>query len=338
MQFGGDSEVIDNGGVKKIKVLVLDDDPAREEAYRQMEASGEIEVDFHCLKDQDTSEVIKELPDNDIPDIVFVDHMLDKTSADSVKFMRTGKCVTPILREKWAAPPIIGVTAAKKDCLGQDGNSFYEEVFDFGDISQLEDFVSPIVKGYRSLDDDSDAAGFIQHLNAPEGETESILHSVPDEIRTLEADSFKHAMYRWFRRTLHGHAGFLYDAEWVAMTMGINSANFNEYADEVKTSKYTGIWADPNNPRWWKKRLYELAIEGRASARDSVQYSACKRFKVKKEHFSLCHRCNEQWPEVLAFTDEGPLSALMPAHLKCSMPDPKRYLSHSFEEPRLVIE
>jgi hypothetical protein len=330
--------VIDNDGAKKIKVLVLDDDPTREEAYRQMEASGEIEVDFHCLKDQDTSKVIQGLSDIDTPDIVFVDHMLDKTSAVSVKFMRTGKCVTPILREKWPAPPIIGVTAAKKDCLDHDGNNFYEEVFDFQDINQLEAFVLPIVNGYRSLEDVSDVAKFVDHLNAPEGEAESILHSIPDELLTLEVASFKHAMYRWFRRSLHSHPGFLYNDQWAAMTMGINNINFNVYADEFETAKYTGIWADIYAPRWWKKKLYELAIAERASARESVQAAACKRFKISEDHYSCCYKCGKPWPEVLAFTDEGLFSALYPAHLECSMPHPKGYLSQFFEEPRMIIE
>jgi len=154
--------------VKKIKVLILDDDPMREAAYRQMEKGGQVLVDFQCLKDKDTSIVIQELSE-ETPDLIFVDHRLDKTSAKSANFMKTGKCVTPILREKWSSPPILGVTAAKKDCLGHDGNSFYEEVFDFCDISQLEDFVSPLVDGYLSLEGISDTARFVTLLNATEG-------------------------------------------------------------------------------------------------------------------------------------------------------------------------
>jgi len=327
----------DNNGVNKIKVLVLDDDPTREAAYRQMEENGEIEVDFQCLKDKDTSTVIHGLS-AESPDIIFVDHRLDKTSTDSANFMRTGKCVTPILREKWSRPPILGVTAAKKACLEHDGNSFYEEVFDFGDISQLEDFVRPIVNGYLSLGGNSDAVQFVNLLNAPESEVESILHSIPDELRTLESDTFKHAMYRWFRRTLHGHAGFLYGKEWVAVTMGINMEDIDSFIDTFGCAKYAGIWADPSEIRWWKKRLYEIAIRERSSPRELVQSAACRFLGVKPAQYSKCHKCGKQWPEILAFSDDSILTKLVPAHLECSMPHPKRYLSHSFEEPRIIIE
>jgi len=323
--------------VKQIKVLVLDDDPMREAAYCQMEEGGEVIVDFQCLKDKDTCVVIQGLSD-ETPDIIFVDHRLDKTSADSANFMKTGKCVTPILREKWFSPPIFGVTAAKKDCLEHDGNSFYEEVFDFGDISQLEDFVRPIVNGYLSLEGTSDAIKFVNLLNAPDGEVESILHSIPDELRILESDTFKHAMYRWFRRTLHSHAGFLYGKEWVAITMGINKEHIDYFIKAFESAKFSGIWADPSQPRWWKKRLYEIAIKERTSAREPIQSAACRLLSVKEEQFSKCHKCGKYWPEVLAFSDDSLLSELVPAHLECSMPHPKRYLSHSFEEPRLIIE
>lgn len=326
----------DNGGVEKIKVLVLDDDPARKFAYLQMGANEKIKVDFQCLRDADTSMVIKGLSKDNAPDIVFVDHRLDNTS--SANFMRTGKCVTPILREKWPGSPIVGVTAAKKDCLDHDGNSFYEEVFDFADISQLEDFVLPIIDGYRSLKDISDAAKFADLLNAPEDEVESILHSVPDELRTLEADSFKHAMYRWFRRTLHGHPGFLYEKEWVAVSVGINKDNIDPFLDMFESAKYSGIWADPSQPRWWKKRLYEIALNERTSARESVQSAACRLFGVNEEKFSKCHHCGKKWPEILAFTDDSLLAELVPAHLECSIPHPKRYLSLSFEEPRIIVD
>lgn len=325
-----------NKSETKIRVLVLDDDPARETAYHQMEKGGDAEVDFRCLKDEDTAKVIQELPDT-TPDIIFVDHRLDKTAV-SGNLMRTGKCVTPILREKWSKPPIIGVTAAKKDCLDHDGSRFYEEVFDFSDISQLEDFVRPIVMGYDSLNGLSDVGAFVERLNGPPDEVDAIVHSIPDEVRTLESDSLRHAMYRWFRRTLHGHAGFLYGKEWVAVSMGIDNENIDCFLESLKPAKYNGIWSDPCQPRWWKKYLFEIALKDRTSARESVQSAACRLLGVEEGQYSICHKCGGKWPEVLAFTDDSLLAELVPAHLECSLPHPKRYLSHLFEEPRIMVE
>lgn len=285
--------------VSTINILILDDNPEREATYRQLEKGGDIKVDFRNLKDQDTTTVVKGLRGIDHPDIIFLDHILDKTLPESAGFMRTGMCVSPILRDMWPRSPIVAVTAAKDNCIQHDGNSAYEEVFDFKDISQLDDFVRPLAQGYQAIgkmisetSDGADrlAANFVGLLSAPEEEVESILHSIPDELRALEGASFAHAMYRWFRRILHAHPGFLYNKEWVAVTIGVNKDFFDQYAAHVERARYKGVWADPNQPRWWKKILYEIAIKNRVSARESVPSAACQLFDVDKTHYSMALR------------------------------------------------
>jgi hypothetical protein len=122
------------------------------------------------------------------------------------------------------------------------------------------------------------------------------------------------------------------------VTMGIGLDHFDRYSTAFDEAKYTGIWCDPGEPRWWKKRLYELAIAERTSVRESVQSAACKRFKVLEEHYCICSKCGKPWPEILAFTDEGLLADSLPTHLECSIPHPRRFVSLSFEEPRILVE
>lgn len=340
MQLGGDSKMTETRENLRIRILALDDDQEREVTkYKPME-DGTLEVKFVNLKDQNTIEIINNL-EIEPTDIIFVDHRLDKTSADSAAFMPTGKSATPLLRNKWPKAPIFGVTAAKDACIKHDGNTFYEDIFALSDISLLQDYIPYVVDGYqklRAVIPTQGEVGFVELLKAPEDEIASILHSIPDELRRLDADSFSHALYRWFRRTLHGHAGFLYDKKWAAITLGINPDHFDEYAATFGSAKYAGIWSDPNEPRWWKKKLYELAIEERKSPREPVQSAACKRFNVPAEHYCHCFKCGKIWPEILAFTDDGPLEDLVPAHLECSKPHPKRFVSLSFEEPRIIVE
>lgn len=340
MQLGGDSEMTDTGEGQKIKALAFDDDPDRENTkYRPMEDET-LEVKFINLKGKNTIETIANLEIKPI-DIIFVDHRLDKTSADSAALIPTGKSATPLLRDKWPKTPVFGVTAARSDCIKHDGNTFYEEVFALSDISQLQDFIPHVVTGYQQLraviSSGGGATGFVALLKAPEDEDQSILHSIPDELRELDADSLAHAIYRWFRRTLHGHAGFLYNKEWAAITMGIDPIHFDNYSAAFDDAKYSGIWSDPNEPRWWKKKLYELAIADRESPRESVQSAACKHFKILEEHYCLCSKCGKPWPDILAFTDDGLLADLVPAHIECSSPHPRRFVSLSFEEPRIII-
>nr|WP_320050205.1 hypothetical protein [uncultured Desulfuromonas sp.] len=329
---------------QKIKVLVFDDAPERENRYRLLE-NNLVNIDFIGLKNEDTDNIIKNIDVGIAPDIIFIDHRLDNSSHESIRLMPTGKNVTPCLRDKWANVPIFGVTAAKKDCIEQGGAIFYEDIFDFNDISQLEDFIPSVVNGYRKFrssipmvtGDPERLSMFTDLLIAPEDEVIGILHSIPDELRSLETDNFSHAIYRWFRRMLYGHAGFLYDKDWAAVTMGINIDHFNLYLDAFDSARYSGIWGDLNDPRWWKKKLYDLAIEERTSPRESIQAAACKRFKISEQHYSYCSKCGEPWPEVLAFTDEAILAELVPAHLECSIPHPRRFVSLAFEEPRILI-
>ena len=322
----------------KICLLIFDDDPTREADYRQMEDAGDVIVDFRNLKDKDTSVELKQRLQEMAPDIIFVDHVLDKTTADSASFMRTGKCITPILREKWPRVPIVAVTAAKEDCIERDGYTFYEEVFDVRDISQLDDFVRPIVTGYRFLEGVSNPRAFIEFLKPPPDEIHGILQSIPDELRALETDSFAHEIYRWFRRTFYGNPGFLYDKGWTAMTMGIDETHLHRYLSVLDSARYEGIWADPNQPRWWKKTLYEIALDVRESSREPLASAACRALNVKEEDYSSCYKCGMKWPDVLAYTDESLFAALVPAHLECSTVHPKKYLSHSFEEPRIIAD
>lgn len=327
-------------GNRDIKVLVFDDDPNREQSYMQMADAGDIEVVFINLKDKDTSYELKRYlnEDND-PDIIFIDHVLDKTAVESAKFMRTGKCISPILRDKWLRTPIVAVTAAKEDCIKRDGYTFYEEIFDVKDISQLDDFLRPIVTGYRMLKGVSDIDRFVELLRAPAREIKSIIHSMPDEMQDLESDSFVHEIFRWFRRIFYHYPGFLYDEKWTATTIGIDVNYLSEYSTKIETAKYEGIWADPNQPRWWKKSLYGLALKNRSNARETVQSAAARALEIRVEHHSRCFRCGKEWPETLAYTDESPILAeLVPAHLECSTLHAKRHLSLSFEEPRIIIE
>lgn len=302
MQLGGDSEMTKE---QKIKILILDDDPDREKTrYRPME-DGTLQIKFINLKDNDTIEVIKNLEIEPI-DIIFVDHRLDKTASESSRLIPTGKSVTPLLRNKWPKAPVFGVTAAKDDCIKQNGENFYEDVFAISDISQLQDFIPFVVDGYRkvrsAIDTHNKASGFVELLKAPADEVSIILHSIPDELWKLDADNLTHAIYRWFRRTLHEHAGFLYDKKWAAITMGISPDYFEYYSAAFNEARYVGVWSDSNNARWWKKKLYEIAIAERKSPRVSVQAAACTRFIVPEAHRSHCIKCGEVWPEILALT------------------------------------
>ncbi len=320
-----------------LKVIVFDDDPAREAQYKQMEDSDTVSIDFRGLEGQDPIEILRNVVETD-HDVIFVDHRLNKTAPGSRTLIGSGKNITPLLREKWSNIPIIGVTAAKEDCIANDGSSFFEEICDIADIGTLEALSRQIISGYLALNHKADVDSFIKLLNPPEDEKEGILHCIPDAIRELASENFIHSLYRWFRRIFYNNAGYLYNDAWAAITIGIQAKYLKEYEDRLLEAKYTGIWDDNNRPRWWKQALFQLTIKNRESVRETVQFSASKEFAINPDHFSKCYKCGEDWPEILAYTDESSGAELEPSHLECSKPHPKKnYLPYPFEEPRLII-
>ncbi len=324
----------------EISVIVFDDNRKGEVNFSPLTDMPDVicQLNYVSLDDKELLETVEETMGINVePDIVLVDHVLDKTASTSQALITKGSSITPILRENWPNCAILGVTAERDDCLSETGRDAYDDVFDRQNINALARFLPNIAKGHEDARAIRSQSNLLNALKVPEKEWDVFPYALPDELRSptdMGSPKFVHDLFRWFRHTLHAVPGFLYDKRWLALTLGIEEEYINNYLDKVSDCQYSGLWCDPADLRWWKADLYEFAW----TMGKSVQESASEKIPVPDNHRSQCYKCQESWPEVMAFVDENPSSEEYPMHLRCSTSHPHRQSLPYFEERRIILE
>jgi len=300
-------------------------------------------VNFIGVENEDPLEKLKAaIATGPVPDIVLIDHVLDKTSGASGALLQRGGSLVPIMREHWTKCPILAITAEPSDCRKDVGSDNYEEVFDRQYLDVLARFIPSVVAGYRKATNIKTYDDLLKSIDVPETEKVAFFRALPDSLKIEDlygSPRFVHDLYRWFREVFYEKAGFLYDAKWVALTMGVAESHFYDYAEQISSCVYNGIWADPSSSRWWKANLYSKIRSKCDNPNLSIQKAACRVFGIKDAVFSKCYSCEEIWPDTLAYMDESALSSERKAmHLHCSEPHPRRQGLPYYEEERVMLE
>jgi endo-alpha-1,4-polygalactosaminidase (GH114 family) len=133
--------------------------------------------------------------------------------------------------------------------------------------------------------------------------------------------------------------GFLYDRDWVATFAGVQIDRVHKYLHHFEEAKYDGIFKDPENPRWWKAKLYEMIYrkcKDKNASFQRTQYVANKVLKVKQKDESKCYVCKGKWPETVAYVDETDTGSKKQMHLKCTVAHPSYTYEPMFEETRMM--
>jgi hypothetical protein len=300
-------------------------------------------VNFIGLANEDALDKLKgAIATGPVPDIVLIDHVLDKTSDTSKELLQRGGSLVPIIREHWKKCPVLAITAEPGDCRKDVGSDNYEEVFDRQYLDILAQFIPSVVAGYRKASNIKTHDDLLKVIGVPEMEKDAFLRALPDSLKIEDlhdSPRFIHNLYHWFREVFYEKAGFLYNENWVALTMGVVEAHFCDYEEQISSCVYNGIWADPSSPRWWKAHLYSEIRSKCDNPNLSIQGAACKVFDIEEAVFSRCYSCNKIWPDTLAYMDEAALSSERQAmHLHCSEPHPRRQGLPYFEEERVMLE
>lgn len=331
----------------EIMILVIDDQKDGQARFAPLEQmpKQKCKLEYISLFQKDTLNAVRKIllskPESKSPDIVLVDHVLDKTSDESQQVLQKGVSVVPLLRERWPQSPMLAVTAAYDDCLNEFGSDIYEEVFDRQNIPTLGTFIPVIVAGYQAAARTSEMYDMLDALKVPEAEREVIQYALPDVCKKEYGTAkYVHELYRWFRHTLYAHAGFLYDKRWVSLTLGVAEQHFEHYQSKLEDYRYSGIWSEPNDPRWWKALLYSSILDRAETPHGKlIQEVAGKVFRIREEHRTKCAVCEKVWPETFAYADENtPADRQEPVHLRCSELHPRITAIPYFEEPRMMLE
>jgi hypothetical protein len=233
---------------------------------------------------------------------------LDKASTTTHPVFLKGSTIAEAIKEKWPSCPVVGVTNVDNFAgIDERTKQTYDVLFRFHYFAKYLDRIRGIAQGFAVIArTDSDMANLIHLVKPPADEIERLLAALTDDLKKLSQDaSVASRMYLWVEH-LMDRPGFLFDRLWSATFLGLNEEGFAKVARDFDKAKYAGVFARPDEPRWWSSRLSELLYKQCEPKLGEMSWHVGRRFQgIKKEHFSFCYCCREEFPETVAFLDEA---------------------------------
>ncbi len=313
------------------KIVWIDDNPSRESTAIDLGAR------FINVKGKDLGPEIRKLLDRRAPQLVIIDHILDKTTDANPIFQR-GSTIAEAIKERWPSCPVIGVTNAdKRGKIDLRTQEAYDALFLFHDFSEYLDRIKGIALGFAMVARaDSDIHTLIKLLKPPDDEIERLRASLNYDLKAHSQDaSVASRLYRWVDQ-LMDRPGFLLDSLWAATFLGLNQVGFHKVASNFASAKYRGIFARPGEARWWSGGLSERLYKLRQPQPGELSWHVGRRLPgIKKDHWSLCYCCKKEFPETVAFLDEN-RNERRAMHLKCTELHPLHKRELYFEDIRIM--
>jgi hypothetical protein len=274
------------------------------------------------------------------PDIVIIDHFLNKTKNYKTN-IASGNTLAQLIKEKekWPKCPIVGITAADKYDYSKVKNEFfYEDIFSDNEIFRFFPFIHNIIVDFCFLKDKTinNIDEILNIINVPSEERDKLISILPTSIKNNFTDlHFNNNLFKWIRFSLHSLNGFLYNALWAATLLGLNIEGFNKYEKTFNGALYSGIFTDPYNRRWWRNTLKKIIFNKYPSESSNYPWVIGRKLTKNNSYYSKCQYCKKDYPEIAGFTDE---TKKYPAqlHLKCSIPLIKEEKKLFFEETRIM--
>ncbi len=324
-----------------ISVVMFDDESGRKSILDLLEKATGYETKFVDLQGKPViTEVVKVLKNTPPPNLVLVDHILNTVVGDSS--IRKGSSIVPLMREKWPEAPIIAVTAAKDECTADVAGEVYEDIVAIKDFSSFVAYVPSIISGYTRIRGVNSLEDLTSALSVPDSEQQALIISLPPLIKsTISKETVAHHIFRWFRSKFYRQPGFLWNRDWAALALGVSPEYYDHYKAVIDEAAYKGIFADGEDPRWWKTTVYSLLLP-ESTERFTVQLNeaAASKLAINTKHVSKCYRCGEKWPEVMGYVDEASRveSEQKPFHRRCSKAHSLSSAEPFYEERRVMLE
>jgi hypothetical protein len=289
------------------------------------------------VKGQDPAPKLKILLEGPQPRLVIIDHVLDKTKDNHPVFVK-GSTIAEAIKEKWPSCPVLGVTNAD-NLKGIDlrTQGAYDALFPFQNFGKYFDRIRGIARGFALLEKtDSDIQTLIKLLKPPDDQMRRLLEALTDDLKGSALDpSVPSRIYRWVGHLME-RPGFLFDALWSATFLGLNETGFERVAPSFEKAKYNGVFARPDEPRWWSSGLSDRLFKRCPPEPGGLSWHVGRRLPgIKKEHFSSCYSCKEDFPETVAFLDEASKEQRA-MHLKCTVLHPLHKREIYFEDIRMM--
>lgn len=313
-------------------IVWIDDNPGRARTAVDLGAK------FINVQHKDLAQKIQEFLTGPQPPLVMLDHVLDNTSTKNPVF-QTGSTIAEAIKEKWPACPVVGVTNVDNvPDIDVRTKRIYDALLPFQDFSQYIDRIDAIKKGFAFVARTKarTAGKLVQLLKPPADEVERLVAALPDDLKKSFRDpSVASRLYRWIEG-LMDRPGFLYNELWAATFLGLTELGFQKVAGRFKNAKYSGVFTRDDDPRWWSSRLSELLYRQCSPKPQEMSWHTGRHLRgIKRDHFSRCYVCKEEFPETVAFIDEKSVEQHA-MHLKCTVLDPRYKRELYFEDIRMM--
>lgn len=324
---------------EKKKIIWIDDNEDRQGWKEILEAEYDVVVDFILVAEQDILSTLKEIRKQSQPDLLIIDHILDKsTNPDEIKY---GSSAAGILAQEWHCCPIMAITSGDKMDDVIAGSEIYDQFIDFDEeFDSYKGLIPNLADGFPRVKEINDVNSLLHLLDSPDQyDIERLKSCMPHSIKNMDKkDTYVHDFYKWFRDYFYGLPGFLYDKQWVSTVIGVDIEHVEKYIDGLSGSLYKGVFHNPERPRWWKSRIYNQILSvSKSSTCSSIQGKANEFLDVSSDHVSKCHKCGKSHPDIMAYEDELETSELRQMHTSCTEQHSMYNYYAMFEETRVML-
>lgn len=304
---------------KKLNFVWIDDELYRSTSAKSMAKNLNAAVKFINVRGKDIkgfSDELERVFQTPLPDLILVDHKLDKLEGD---YVSTGSSVAELIRDKLADCPIVGVTAVDiQREINYSKKAIYEDVLSIDKISKSYSTLKVIAQSYKRLKSrrPKNVEELFNLIEAPQDDRGKLSKILPSDLQNRFDDkSLLQRISKWVRHTLMKHPGFLYNELWTATLLGLKLSGFKRIAKIFEGAKYQGVFSVESDPRWWPTRVKEILYK-KFPKREYVPLRELSQdlHGVAKKDRSICYACKRILPETVAFVDESS-SEEKPMHL-----------------------
>jgi len=328
---------------KGFDFLWIDDEKSRETTAANLAKKTGAKVYFYNVADEDLAERIGHLLHKHSPDMVIVDHKLDKAIGPlRNKLSSTGASVAEVIKDSHPELPVVCVTKVDR---GKDitfpQRSAYDAIFNAAHLTRQNPVFIAIAEGFRNINRRpfKDEKGLFKRLGCPEVDRTRLMQVFPKEIKTGFGDpGYSSALWRWISGILFEHPGFLYDSMWAATLVGAKESSFLKAQEKMKPAMYGGIFANEVEPRWWASKMLEILYKNSPDGeQDDPRLLGRAYLEIPKQGYSKCKISRNDLPDTVAFTDTTNTKR-MQVCLKFTKEHPEFQKLLFFEEMRIIRE
>ena len=297
----------------RYEIVWIDDDGSRKKSAENLERKSGSKVFFYNVTNKDLADKLDEIFKKHKPDLVIVDHKLDKTNISKGKSLRaTGATVAEVIKDTFHQIPIICVTKVDVDSneITFSQKSAYDYVVNSSKFHNHYDVIISIAEGFRRLKGMpvNDRDGLLKLLDCPKDDSRRLEQVLPTDLKTgFSHSDYASRLWKWVLNIFFEYAGFLYDDLWAATLVGAKLKSFHDASDRLKPAKYNGIFACDTYQRWWPTRISNLVWQSEFSKNiHDIRKLGRAFLSIPQQGYSKCEISNQDLPNTVAFTDASP--------------------------------